>query len=340
MKYIIRIAVCVALASAFAACSRLTGKPGKEQEGTTGTESGQTAEHKRFGRSPVTIKIEKQLVYNEHTLADTYPYKDTVRMFQWDTIRDSLAAIEEIQCDSTRWATLQNYRNINGMPPLARNAEEDEYNLPEDSYGVQMTQSIPYYTHDDLTVPARYCRDGALVRHTADSAGYSVIIIPGCVGRWYTPAKYVKKLDTESFKKVVFVDRTNQNIATLEKVGDVWYVRSMNPATTGLRKPPHQYATPTGIFVVQNKLPKMYYYIDGTTTIAGFAPYASRFTRGAYVHGVPLNNPETPESQYIEFSSTLGTTPRSHMCVRTATSHAKFIYDWAPAFESLVVVFD
>ena len=40
------------------------------------------------------------------------------------------------------------------------------------------------------------------------------------------------------------------------------------------------------------------------------------------------------------FGTTLGTTPRSHMCVRNATSHAKFVYDWAPVNETIVFVFD
>ncbi|WP_353937924.1 L,D-transpeptidase family protein [Parabacteroides goldsteinii] len=59
--------------------------------------------------------------------------------------------------------------------------------------------------------------------------------------------------------------------------------------------------------------------------------------RGGYIHGVPVN---APRKSLIEYSSTLGTTPRSHMCVRNATSHAKFIYDWAPVYETLVFVFD
>ena len=91
---------------------------------------------------------------------------------------------------------------------------------------------------------------------------------------------------------------------------------------------------------VQEHKPKMYYLRDGSSEIAGFAPWASRFTRGGYIHGVPLNNPKATEKNYIEFSPTLGTTPRSHMCVRNATSHAKYIYDWATPLESLVIVID
>jgi lipoprotein-anchoring transpeptidase ErfK/SrfK len=160
-------------------------------------------------------------------------------------------------------------------------------------------------------------------------------------GEWWVPVNYVLKLAPETiFTKTIFVDRTNQNITTIEKVGDEWRVRSMNPATTGLHHPPFQKETPLGVFVIQEKKPKMFYTGDGNSAIAGFAPYASRFTRGGYIHGVPVNNPNASVKDYIEFSPTLGTTPRSHMCVRNATSHAKFVYDWAPALGSLVYVLD
>ncbi len=81
----------------------------------------------------------------------------------------------------------------------------------------------------------------------------------------------------------------------------------------------------------------MLYLKDGTDEKGGFAPYACRFTGGAYLHGVPVNY---PDNKLIEYSWTLGTTPRSHMCVRNATSHAKFMYDWAEVEKTLVIVFD
>ena len=140
------------------------------------------------------------------------------------------------------------------------------------------------------------------------------------------------------FRHVVFVDRRDQNIATLERKAEgEWLVRSMNPATTGKHRPPYGHDTPLGMFVVQQKKPKMIFLKDGSTATGGYAPYASRFTNGAYIHGVPVNVPRTA---MIEYSWSLGTTPRSHMCVRNATSHAKFVYEWAPVFASLVVVIE
>ena len=49
----------------------------------------------------------------------------------------------------------------------------------------------------------------------------------------------------------------------------------------------------------------------------------------------PRGPGNAPRKSLIEYSPTLGTTPRSHMCVRNATSHAKFVYDWAPVNELL-----
>ena len=35
---------------------------------------------------PPHIEIEKELLYDKHTLEDTYLYKDTIREFQWEKI--------------------------------------------------------------------------------------------------------------------------------------------------------------------------------------------------------------------------------------------------------------
>ena len=156
-------------------------------------------------------------------------------------------------------------------------------------------------------------------------------------GEWWVPEKYVDRLGGADFRKLIFIDRTNQNLATLEQGDSTWLVRSMNPITTGLHRPPYKRETPPGVYVIRRKLEAMPFLRDGSIEPGGFAPWASRFSGGAYLHGVPVNY---PDSVVLEYSGTLGTTPRSHMCVRNATSHAKFIYDWAPISEALVIVFD
>lgn len=289
---------------------------------------------------PAKIEIEKDLLYDKHTLTDTYPYKDTTRQFQWEKIRKRLHLLETIQTKSSRWAILQNYKNLNGEAPLVQNYRRDSYKRIADTLGTERYQGIPLFLPQDTLTPERYGQDGTLVRllNREEGTKFAKIETIDSLSIWMVPNKYLKLLpDTVSFRKAIFVDRKNQNITVLQKVNDKWMVRSMNPATTGLHKPPYAQETPLGIFVIQQKKSKMIYLVDGSKETGGFAPYASRFTNGGYIHGVPVNAPRTA---LIEYSPSLGTTPRSHMCVRNATSHAKFVYDWAPVNETIVFVFD
>lgn len=46
---------------------------------------------------PEDIRLDKELLYDKHTLKDTYPYKDTTRHFQWEKIKERLALLENIR---------------------------------------------------------------------------------------------------------------------------------------------------------------------------------------------------------------------------------------------------
>lgn len=286
------------------------------------------------------IQIEKKLLYDKYTLEDKYPYKDTTRTFKWEQIKEHLAYLENIQQKDTQWGILQNYGNKNGESPLIRNWKRNEYKRVSDTLGVERYQSVTLYLPEDSITGERYGRDGSLVKilENDTTSGFIRIATIGFEGEWLVTRKYVRLLsDTVIFRKAIFVDRGDENIATLEKADSKWLVRSMNPATTGLHRPPYQQETPLGMFVLQEKKYKMYYLVDGTSNIAGFAPHASRFTNGGYIHGIPVNKPRT---SFIEYSASLGTTPRSHMCVRNATSHAKFIYEWAPLEATIIFVIE
>lgn len=288
---------------------------------------------------PEQIHISKELLYNQYTLEDTYPYKDTTRRFQWEKIKEELAAVENIQLQSAQWAILQNYKNRNGEAPLVKKYRRNAYKRIADTLGTERYQSVPLYLLTDTLVPERYAQDGELVRLLAREGKFAKVAPVYVGGEWYTPQKYVKPInDTVIFNKAIFVDRTNQNIVTLDRADKGnWIIRSMNPVTTGRHRPPYAQETPLGIFVMQEKKVKMVYLKDGSPEKAGYAPHASRFTDGAYIHGVPIEMPRTTE---IEYSWSLGTTPRSHMCVRNATSHAKFIFSWAPVHSTLVFVIE
>ncbi|WP_432204969.1 L,D-transpeptidase [Cetobacterium somerae] len=286
--------------------------------------------------------IEKDLTYNEHTLPDTYKYGKKTREFQWEKISNKLDNLDKFQSENTEFGTLRNYKNINGYPPLAREEVTQKYSngasTTKDKYGIRRNQSIPLYIEGQMDKPERYALDGSLISILANDSNYYKVKVENIDGEWLVPRRYVEALEVKKFPRVVVVDRKNQNITTLEKDGDIWKIRSMNPASTGLDKPPFKLATPLGVFVVQDKRFKMDYLKDGSSTeIEGYAPYASRFSGGGYIHGVPVNLPRT---EMIEYSSTLGTTPRSHMCVRNATSHAKYVYNWAQTKKGIVIVIE
>ena len=295
-----------------------------------------------FQEKPVTaedINISKELLFDKYTLEDVYPYKDTVRSIKWDVIKKCLAYVENMEPESGKWCVIQNYRNRNGEAPLVRKFVRNEYTRVSDTLGVERYQSVPLYLLSDTVTPERYGRDGSLASVLGKSGGYIHIRPATFDDEWYVPERYVKMLpDSTNFHHVIFVDRGDQNITTLERVAKAeWKVRSVNPATTGRRLPPYAQETPLGMYLIQERKQKMIFLKDGSSAVGGYAPYASRFTNGAYIHGVPVNVPAT---KMIEYSWSLGTTPRSHMCVRNATSHAKFVYDWAPVQESLVVVIE
>lgn len=286
------------------------------------------------------IQLEKELTYDQYTLTDTYPYSNTTREFQWDKIKEKLAQTDALRAkNSNTWAVLQNKSNVHGKPANAKGFTTDEYHGVVDRFGVPASQAIPLFLATDLTVPERYALDGSLVNIVGEEGDFVIILFTTfCDEEYLVPKKFVHQITgTPDFAKVIVVDRTNQNISTFEKMEDVWRIRSMNPATTGAHNPPYQRETPLGLFVLQQKVAKMLYYVDGTTEIGGYAPWANRFSAGGYIHGVPVNLPATA---IIEYSATLGTIPRSHMCVRNAASHAKFIFDNFPVDDTLVFVIE
>ncbi|MDR1729304.1 MAG: L,D-transpeptidase [Prevotellaceae bacterium] len=291
----------------------------------------------------VEVIIEKDFLYTKDSLPDNYMYnKKTPREFQWEKIRQSLASLDSMQQGTNSWAILQNYKYIHGTPKTVKNFHRNDYDEICDSMGTRRYHSTPLYMLNDSITPVLYGGDGILVKVTGHEGNYIKVkpVYSAYSGReWMAPRKFVKILnDGVVFNKVIFVDRVNQNIATLEKVGSKWLVRSQVKATTGMHRAPYDYVTPLGIFLIQEKKYKMLYTVDGSSELAGYAPYANRFSGGAHIHGVPTNHVDAP---MIETSPTLGTIPRSHECVRTVTSHAKFIYDdWGETDQTVVVVFD
>ena len=133
--------------------------------------------------------IEKELLYDQHTLTDTYPYKDTTREFQWDKIRAGIRLLDSIRQKPSRWAIFQNYRNKNGEAPLVRNFHRDAYKRVSDTLGIERYQSVPLYLPDDTLTAERYGRDGTLVKLLDDSDHLFHIQTIYTNGEWLVPAK-------------------------------------------------------------------------------------------------------------------------------------------------------
>ena len=186
------------------------------------------------------IALTKDLLYDTYTLEDTYPYKDTVRSFKWDVIRNCLAYIENMQRDGVKWAVLQNYKNLNREAPLVRKFVRNAYRRVADTLGVERYQSVPLYLPGDTLVPERYGRDGTLAYLLGTEGGFDRILPITLEDEWLVPHRYLRELaDSTVFHHVIFVDRLDQNIATLERMDKgEWKIRSMNPATTGRHAPP------------------------------------------------------------------------------------------------------
>ncbi len=163
-------------------------------------------------------------------------------------------------------------------------------------------------------------------------------------GNYYVPKKYISFNNSiEKLKKVIVVDRNNQNEGVFELIDGKWNIISYIYATTG-EDAKFKEPTSLGYYMAIQTRDRFLYLDDITKKVGGYAPYAIRFSGGAYIHGVPvdvkteLNVPVFQPMQ--EYLFTIGSVPRSHKCVRNYTSHAKFLYEWIEIGKSAVVVIE
>lgn len=284
------------------------------------------------------------------------------REFQLDKMIHAANLLKE-EVDHHQTAYISNYKNRNGWAPRYEGKVVD-------AYGVKRDQSVPAYFQEGDETEFRYMPDGTLISLQGESEAYYQITAMGYEGMYFVPKKYVSlKTPINRLEKLVVVDRHNQNEIVLEHDGTHWTIVSQMLATTGVEAE-HKEETELGYFMVVEKKSKFLYLDDITEEISGYAPYALRFNGGAYVHGVPVNyklvkethilqpavlddfgniiTPEVTEEVIVdrvdpghaEYLSTIGTTPRSHKCVRNYTSHAKFLYEWAEVGKTAVIVIE
>lgn len=284
------------------------------------------------------------------------------RSFRFDRMVEDAERLRRFVRDH-EMAAIDNYKNRNGYAPSNKGKQVDDR-------GTQRSQSAPAYSAPDSGSEMHYLEDGRLVAVIEDHGAYIEVLSYDDKRTYFVPARYIDRdHPLVALDQVVLVDIENQNQGVLGYEDDHWQLLSTTYATTGADTE-HKEPTVPGHYKVIQTRSKFLYLDDITEEIAGYAPYATRFNGGAYIHGVPVNfqlikevrvltpavldeegaviRPAVTETVVVdrvdpgmaENLSTLGTDPRSHKCVRNATSHAKWLYDWVKIGRSAVIAFE
>jgi len=258
------------------------------------------------------------------------------RSFQFDKMKSSMDTLKSA-VSGGRTGYISNYKNKAGSAPLYKGSSAD-------SYGNLRDQSAPAYFSLQSKSEFLYLGDGELFSITGESGSYYSVKSPRYSQTLWVPKKYVyTKNAPSSLSQVVVVDRKNQNEAVFEWTDMGWQMISYSFATTGANAK-YKFETPLGYFMAIERKSQFLYLDDVTKQISGYAPYAIRFTGGAYIHGVPVDyvkkNGKLVDPGQKESIYTLGTYPRSHKCVRNFTSHAKFLYDWVDIGRAGIIVIE
>ncbi|MFA5522879.1 MAG: L,D-transpeptidase [Tissierellales bacterium] len=258
------------------------------------------------------------------------------RRFRFDIMAEEVRRLEQALTQN-QYGYISNYKNVNGSPPIKDGKAIDEF-------GIQAYQSAPAYNNLENLNEFRYFPDGMITFIVDEASEYFKVRNLVYDGDFWIPKNYISFDDNlDVLNKVIVVDKANQNQALFENTNEIWTMISYTLATTGVPDN-NKYETPTGSFKVLQKRDRFFYLDYGTGEIAGYAPYGTRFSAGAYIHGVPVKyvevDGEKVDPGMKEYLLTIGTTPRSAKCVRNYTSHAKFIYDWADLNDTAVIVID
>lgn len=258
------------------------------------------------------------------------------RVFQFDKMLEMIGHGEQ-EFKKGNLTYINNYKNLQGYAPKY-------YGNTKDKEGNKRSQSAPGYENLSNLAEFTYLEDGSLVRVISQDSQYTKVSLLRNGKEYYVPNKYIPGLKAVTgINKVIAIDRKNQNEVIFERIDGEWKVISYTLATTG-KEGPYHVPTPLGYFYGIEKRDQFYYYKDGTNTIQGYAPYVIRFTGGAYVHGVGVDykyeGGKRIDPGKVEYSSTIGTKPLSHKCVRNYTSHAKFLHEWFTQGETIFIVME
>lgn len=260
----------------------------------------------------------------------------TPRQFRFDRMLSALRDLEQHSAQGPLHH-ISNYKNVNGAPPVKNGSAVDEF-------GLRIYQSAPGYAEPNTEADFRYIPDGILLRILDETGDFYRVNVLTYEGEYHVPKRYIHPdLALRNLTHVIVVDRDQQNQGTFSLEGGSPTLVSYTLATTGFTGK-SSFETPLGYFKTIEKRERFDYLRSGTREIAGYAPFAVRFCGGAYVHGVPVEydivEGERVDPGMIEYLHTLGTTPRSSMCVRNFTSHARFLYEWMDTPSGAVIVIE
>ncbi|MFW5991698.1 MAG: L,D-transpeptidase [Halanaerobiaceae bacterium] len=277
-------------------------------------------------------------VEKENQISEGYLHSSTgtPRKFRFGKMEESINNLkQEIAAGNLHYVI--NYKNQNGAPPQEGDTAVDEH-------GYRVYHSAPAYVEPRVDSNYRYVPDGMLVRILGEKNNFYYVNILTFDENYYIPQKYINT-DTglNQLKHVLVVDRDQQNQAVFELAEDGLDLISYTLATTG-KLGNFSFETSLGSYKALEKKERFEYLKKGSEDIAGYAPFATRFSGGAYVHGVPVSykeqNGEKIDPGREEYIQTIGTFPRSSMCVRNFTSHAEFIYNWMDVQNGAVIVIE
>ncbi|MEX1307274.1 MAG: L,D-transpeptidase [Eubacteriales bacterium] len=274
------------------------------------------------------------------------------REFQLETAyEETLMIAKAINDEDSLYVYVVNRSNSNGKAPDS--GLTDEFGKTVDQFDVLRDQSAPAYSERSTDGEFRYIPDGTMVQILDIDREMAQVYIPEYDAEYYIPSEYLKYYfsDPEStitdLSECIVIDRKNQNIMYFElneETGE-WELLSMSYISTGTYSE-IQDPTPLGIFMVQKRQAAFEYDFDNRAARAGYAPYALRFSGGAYLHGIPTNYVFDAAGNLIskpspqEFLQSIGTEEKSHMCVRNYTSHAKFLYNRVNVGNAVVIVIE
>lgn len=262
-----------------------------------------------------------------------------VRHYQFERKLNEAKTVQRDLASAGRIGFVDNYKNKKGIPPRLPGGVDD-------AFGNNPGQSAPGYSSPTDLTDFIYIQDGTLLIIIGENDKYYQCRLPGKDTVYWTPKKYITISSTmNNVNQFIVIDRTQQNATVFQKLENRWELISYQAISTGARDK-YRYPTPLGAFMAIERRTKFNYVNDITQEIEGYCPHVIRFTAGAYIHGVPVTYKKDPETGAltdpgkIENLLSLGTYPRTHKCVRTTTSHAKFLYDWVDIGHAAFVVIE